>query len=135
MNPHEVEARAMFDIGEFVAKGLREKGWTQAEFAEKVGTQRAVVSQWVTGQTLPGDEKLKKISALLDEHEDYLVTQKWLNWLEAKGVNLSTLTDSKILWDRGTYGMPPVKRRRNSFPPRAARMFNDDKKPPKPKSK
>ena len=42
----------MFDqekIGLFLAQARKEKGWTQAELAEKLGVSNRSISRWETG--------------------------------------------------------------------------------------
>ncbi len=39
--------------GKFLKDMRREKGWTQSEFAEKLGVSEKTVSKWETGRGLP----------------------------------------------------------------------------------
>ena len=46
----------MFDqekIGAFLAQARKEKGWTQAELADRLGVSNRSVSRWETGKTMP----------------------------------------------------------------------------------
>ncbi|MFJ5883265.1 helix-turn-helix domain-containing protein [Kitasatospora cineracea] len=53
------------DFGPWLGGQLRRCGLTQADFAEKMGVTRAVVSAWVVGRAVPRPEAFQKISAVL----------------------------------------------------------------------
>lgn len=49
-------------IGRIVAERRRERGWTQAELAARIGTTQAAISKIETGRTLPGLELLERVA-------------------------------------------------------------------------
>ena len=58
----------MFDqekIGLFLAQARKEKGWTQAELAEKLGVSNRSISRWETGKTMPDYSLLSPLCGAL----------------------------------------------------------------------
>ena len=66
------------NFNEKIMKLRKEKGWSQEEFAEKLGVSRQTISKWELGQTTPDTDNLRKmatifgisVSELLDENQD-----------------------------------------------------------------
>lgn len=57
-----------------VIRSLRiEKGWTQREFAEKIGTSTSAVANWEVGTRIPKADKLEEIADLFNVDIDYLL--------------------------------------------------------------
>lgn len=58
--------RAMTDLtfGEWLVDGYKGKGWTQKEFAEKLGVKNTTVSNWKQGVSPPSDENCVGIARL-----------------------------------------------------------------------
>ena len=72
-----VEARAIFSlkgvtamdqekIGSFIAENRKAKGFTQIEFAEKLGVSNKSVSRWETGKNMPDVSLFLPICDALD---------------------------------------------------------------------
>ena len=49
-----------------IAQRRREKGWSQAELAEKLHVTDKAVSKWETGRSLPGIDCLEPLAEALD---------------------------------------------------------------------
>ena len=52
-------------IGKKIKDAIKAAGFTQKEFAKTIKTNRALVSQWITGRRNPSAANLKKISKVL----------------------------------------------------------------------
>ncbi len=53
---------------------LRKKnGWSQEEFAEKIGVSRQAVSKWESAQSIPDLTRIMKMSELFEVSTDYLL--------------------------------------------------------------
>ena len=52
--------------GALIAQRRREKGWSQAELAEKLHVTDKAVSKWETGRSLPGIDCLEPLAEALD---------------------------------------------------------------------
>lgn len=50
----------------------KEKGWTQSEFAKKVGVGRTTVCEWEVGRNSPSYERLLQIAELFEVSMNYL---------------------------------------------------------------
>lgn len=61
-------------IGDTIAKLRKEKGWTQAEIAEKLQVSDKAVSKWESNKGEPSIEFLPKLAELFDVSLDYLMT-------------------------------------------------------------
>ena len=48
--------------GALIAQRRREKGWSQAELAEKLHVTDKAVSKWETGRSLPGIDCLEPLA-------------------------------------------------------------------------
>lgn len=62
----EEELRSILDIANDVLRLRLEKGWSQADLAERVGTKQANVSRLENGLSNPSVEFLQKIAKALD---------------------------------------------------------------------
>jgi transcriptional regulator with XRE-family HTH domain len=62
----EEELRAILDIANDVLRLRLEKGWSQADLAEHVGTKQANISRLENGLSNPSVEFLQKIAKALD---------------------------------------------------------------------
>ncbi len=60
------------DIGTRVRDVRRERGWTQDEFAQRVGVSRSAVAQWETGRAGQVTGNLTRIAEVLDVGVEYL---------------------------------------------------------------
>ena len=54
-------------IGQRIAELRKEKGWTQAELADKLGVTHQAVSQWERSETLPDILTLPKLAEIFGE--------------------------------------------------------------------
>lgn len=61
-------------IGSFLAENRKAKGFTQIEFAEKLGVSNKSVSRWETGDGFPDISLLPGLAAALDITIDELLT-------------------------------------------------------------
>ena len=52
--------------GALIAQRRREKGWSQAELAERIHVTDKAVSKWETGRSLPGIDCLELLAEALD---------------------------------------------------------------------
>ena len=52
--------------GALIAQRRREKGWSQAELAERIHVTDKAVSKWETGRSLPGIDCLEPLAEALD---------------------------------------------------------------------
>lgn len=53
-------------LGKKLKEAIKTAGYTQEEFAKLIQTNRALVSQWITGYRNPSATNLKKISKALN---------------------------------------------------------------------
>lgn len=53
----------------------QEKGYSQAELAQKLGISRPSYFNWESGQTKPNQKNLKELSHLLDVEETYFLSE------------------------------------------------------------
>ncbi len=60
------------DIGTRVRDVRRERGWTQDEFARRVGVSRSAVAQWETGRAGQVTGNLTRIAEVLGVGVEYL---------------------------------------------------------------
>ena len=60
------------DIGSRVRDVRRERGWTQDEFARRVGVSRSAVAQWETGRAGQVTGNLTRIADVLGVGVEYL---------------------------------------------------------------
>lgn len=63
----------MNELGRKIAKGRKNKGLTQTEFAEKMSVTRQTVSRWEAGTVLPDIDKVGDIAGILGVSCDYLL--------------------------------------------------------------
>ena len=61
------------NFGNFLYRLRKEKGWSQAELAEKLGRANRAVSKWETGETMPGTELLAPMAELFGVTVDELL--------------------------------------------------------------
>ena len=59
-------------FGENIARLRKEKGWTQAEFGEKLGVSNQAVSKWESGMTMPDVMLLPDIAKMFNVSIDDL---------------------------------------------------------------
>ena len=78
-------------LEEIVAQNLAElrkdRGWTQAELAEKLGYSGKSVSKWERGEALPDLKVLYQMSELFDVSLDCFVTENALAECRKNGKN------------------------------------------------
>ena len=48
-----------------IAAARKAKGWTQAQLAEQMGVDQAVISRWESGKVHPRDETIRQLKAIL----------------------------------------------------------------------
>ncbi len=53
-------------IGKFIAQKRREKNWSQAELAEKLGVSNKTISKWETGKCMPDYSIVKSLCEELE---------------------------------------------------------------------
>jgi len=58
--------QAHFALGDAVLRARAQRGWTQAELAQKVGTKQANISRIEAGQSNPTLKLIQKIIQILD---------------------------------------------------------------------
>ncbi|MGW3075356.1 helix-turn-helix domain-containing protein [Kitasatospora sp. NPDC001132] len=58
--------KAAEEFGPWLARQLKNAGKTQTELAQDLGKTRAAVSAWIVGRSVPRDETIRKIAALLN---------------------------------------------------------------------
>lgn len=59
------------DIGKIISQGLRKKGFSQKDLAEKLGVHQSSITKWVSGRAYPAAQKLLDIIKILDLVEDF----------------------------------------------------------------
>jgi transcriptional regulator with XRE-family HTH domain len=64
----EQELKPILDLADVVLRLRLEKGWSQAELAERVGTKQANISRLEGGLSNPSVNFLQKVSKALDTH-------------------------------------------------------------------
>lgn len=60
-------------IGDVLKKRIKEKGYTQEEFAEEVGIGHSTLKKYLSGETAYTYEQMEKFAKLLDCSYDYLL--------------------------------------------------------------
>lgn len=63
----------MSSFGEKIKALRKEKGWSQDEFAVKIGVHGRHIGKYENGHTLPNSESLLQIAKALDVSIDYLL--------------------------------------------------------------
>ena len=71
-------------IGSFIAENRRTKGFTQIEFAEKLGVSNKSVSRWETGKNLPDVSLFLPICDVLDISVNELIIGEHITMQENK---------------------------------------------------
>lgn len=99
----------MFDLPNFIRDTIKAQGVTQKVFAQKIGANPKQVSFWITGDDTPKDEYLYTMERLRGLPPQSIVIQKYLNKLEAMGLDLRMLTDPDTLVANGIVPPAPVK--------------------------
>lgn len=61
-------------IGKFIAQCRREKGYTQASLAEKLGITDRAISKWENGRSLPDASIMQELCGLLNISVDELLS-------------------------------------------------------------
>ncbi len=59
-------------LGEKIARLRKTQGWTQSQFAEKVGVHNRHISRWETNKNRPSLAMLEKIAAVFEVSVDEL---------------------------------------------------------------
>lgn len=60
-------------VGERLAQRRQERGWTQADLAERLETSPMMVSHWELGRRTPGAGSLVRLCDVLDCSADWLL--------------------------------------------------------------
>ena len=60
-------------LGERIREVRKERGWSQAELGEKVGTDSQHISRYENGRITPSVDALVRLAAALDVSADYLL--------------------------------------------------------------
>lgn len=60
-------------LGERIKELRKERGWSQAELGEKVGTDSQRISRYENGRITPSVDALVRLADVLDASVDYLV--------------------------------------------------------------
>lgn len=102
-------------VGKFISELRRERGLTQEQLAEKLGTSNKTVSRWENGNYMPPVEMLMELSKFFEVSINELLSGQRLNEIEARTAaeeNLkSVLSDSSFsLEDRKQYFTKKWKR-------------------------
>ena len=66
-------------FGKKLKTAIKNAGMTQENFAKKLKTSRALVSQWIIGIRNPSPKNLKKISEILDIPINNFLNDKFIN--------------------------------------------------------
>ena len=90
-----------FDFPRLYRDTRAEEGNDQGTFASKVNTARATLSKIELGKEPPPWDSLPAIALLAGIDPEFLITQRALNWLEDKGIDLARLTDPEVWKARG----------------------------------
>jgi transcriptional regulator with XRE-family HTH domain len=59
--------------GDLLREARKDKGWTQEEFADRIGTSTTTVSNWERGVTAPGLEDINVVASALSLSPDVLL--------------------------------------------------------------
>lgn len=70
---YTVDERGIGMLHDIIGSLRRKKGWSQEQFAERVGVSRQTVSKWETGASIPELEKLVTISQCFGVTVDQLL--------------------------------------------------------------
>ena len=62
-------------LAETLKKALDGKGWSARELGRQLDIQHTTVTRWVTGETLPGEERLETLAEILTLDYDELLEQ------------------------------------------------------------
>ena len=79
--------------GAFIAVCRKEKGYTQAVLAEKLGITDRAVSKWETGKSMPDIAIMQELCALLEINVNELLTGERLNMDNYKKMAEENLTE------------------------------------------
>jgi transcriptional regulator with XRE-family HTH domain len=63
-------------FGEKMKKARLKRGYTQEYMAEKLGVNKGTVSHYEKGKTFPNEEKLVRVSKILNVSFDYLLGEQ-----------------------------------------------------------
>lgn len=88
------------EIGKFIAKTRREKDFTQAGLAEKLGISDRAISKWENGKNMPDVSIMLELCSLLEIDVNELLSGKRLNmenYKEMAEKNLVELTKQEEL--------------------------------------
>ncbi|EKO87920.1 MULTISPECIES: helix-turn-helix domain-containing protein [Leptospira] len=80
----------MSSFGKKVKKLRKEKGWSQDEFAEKIGVHGRHIGKYENGSTMPHSETVIKMAKVFDVSTDYLL-------LEEESLNPASKIKDKVL--------------------------------------
>ncbi|WP_229266401.1 helix-turn-helix domain-containing protein [Leptospira sp. severe_002] len=80
----------MSSFGKKVKKLRKEKGWSQDEFAEKIGVHGRHIGKYENGSTVPHAETVIKMAKVFDVSTDYLL-------LEEESLNPASKIKDKVL--------------------------------------
>lgn len=112
----------MFDLPNFIKDTIKSQGVTQKVFARKIGANPKQVSFWITGEEIPKDEYLFSMERIRGLPPQSIVIQKYLNKLEAQGIDLHLLTDPVTLAANGILESAPDKNALTQDQQTAARL-------------
>jgi len=101
-------------FGNFLYELRKEKGWSQAELAERLGRANTAVSKWESGETLPGTELWTPLAKLFDITVDEL-----LNGRRSVSAAIEPAPEPSDV--PAAYGTPIVPQAPGGAPPRAAK--------------
>ena len=66
------------------------KGWSQEDFAERVGVSRQAISRWENGTALPDAQNILQISKLFEVSADYLLNDDYASDSDIPAVKTAT---------------------------------------------
>ena len=84
---------AQIPVGQFIAKELEERDWTQADFAAILGRPTQFVSEIITGKKEITRESAAQIGAALGMSPDYFLNLQNAYLLDEQAKNSTTQRD------------------------------------------
>lgn len=84
----------LIQIGKFIARLRKEKGFTQEQFGERLGVTNKTVSRWETGTYLPSADILLSMSKMFDVSINEILSGKRLREEEYRQAAEENLTQA-----------------------------------------
>lgn len=96
-----IESESAEEIGKRIAMLRKEKGWTQQELAEKIGTNRSSVAGWEKGCRRPDIDSWFNLALVFGVSTDYISGTS--SQRTFKGNSISDKIDLEKLNDMGSH--------------------------------